>query len=140
MQIKKISELKAGDIMAKRVGKISQDATIIEAIKELFVRNIGAMAVCNDKDEVVGMFTERDVLRRVVPESLRIEQVHIKEVMTMHPATVTADTSVFDVYHLMNELNFRHVPVVEGNKLLGMISIKDIAKACMKYEEVHKDD
>ena len=140
MQVKKISALTVCDIMTKSVGKISQDATIMDAIKNLFVMNIGAMVICNDKEEVVGMFTERDVLRRVVPESLRIEQVHIKEVMTMHPSTVNPDTSIFDVYHLMSELNFRHVPVVDENKLVGIISIKDIAKACMKYVEEHKDD
>jgi len=140
MLAKKISALTAGDIMAKRGGKISQEVTIMEAIKELFVRNIGAMAVCNDKDEIVGIFTERDVLRRVVPESLNLEKVHVKEVMTIHPSTVTSGTSIFDVYHMMSGLNFRHVPVVDDNKLIGMISIKDIAKACMKFVEEHKND
>ena len=140
MLAKKISALTAGDIMTKRVGKISQDAIIIDAVRDLFVMNIGAMVVCNDKEEVVGKFTERDVLRRVVPESLKIKKVHVEEVMTMHPVTVTSDTSIFEVYHMMSELNFRHVPVVDDNKLVGIISIKDIAKACMKYVEEHKDD
>ncbi len=137
MAVEKISALKAGDIMIKRVGKVSQDVTIMDAIKDLFVRNIGALVVCNEQEEVVGIFTERDVLRRVVPESLKIDTVHVKEVMTTHPSTVTSDTSIFDVYHMMRGLNFRHVPVVDDNKLVGIISIKDIAKACMKYVEAN---
>ena len=69
--------------MIKRVGKISGDATIMDAVKDLYVRNIGALVVFSEDTEIVGMFTERDILRRVIPKKLKVEKTRVSEVMTI---------------------------------------------------------
>jgi len=128
-----ISDLKAENIMIKRVGKILEDATVLEAVKDLFVMNIGALVVVNKDDHIVGIFSERDILRRIIPKKLKVEKIRVSKVMTKNPTTVKRDTSVVDVYNAMSGMNFRHIPVVDNNKCVGIISIKDIAKVCMEF-------
>ena len=132
MSVEEISSLKAANLMAKRVLRIEENATVLDAVQKMYLSNVGAIVIVNNDEKVVGIFSERDILRRVIPKDLKIKKVKVSEVMTKEPTTVSSDTSIFNIYDLMNGLNFRHIPVVDDNVLVGIISIKDIAKSVMK--------
>jgi len=132
MGMEEISLLKARGIMVKRVLKIGEEATVWDAVKEMYVANVGAIVVVKNDKEIIGIFSERDILRRVIPKEMNLKKTHICEVMTKDPVTISPDSSLLDVYQQMQGLNLRHIPVVEDDKLIGIISLKDIAKACMK--------
>ena len=103
-----------------------------DAVKKMYLMNIGAVIIVNNDKKITGIFSERDILRRVIPKELDIKNTSIVTVMTKDPNTITSDTSLFDVFNLMQGLNFRHIPVVDNNKLMGIVSIKDIVKVCIK--------
>jgi CBS domain-containing protein len=132
MPNKAISELTAEDVMTKRVVRVNEDASVMEAVKKLYTTNIGALAVVDENDRIIGIFTERDILRRVIPQNIKMDRTAVAKVMTASPMTASPETPLAKVYKTMSGLNFRHVPIVKDDKILGMISIKDIAKACMQ--------
>ena len=138
--MQEIINLKAEDIMIKRVARIDGDATVMDAIEKLYLTNVGALVVVDKTDKLIGIFTERDLLRRVIPQKLKLEKAIVSKVMTAKPMTAEPQTPVLKVYKAMSGLNFRHIPVVKDDKIVGIISIKDIAKACMNYIEKRSQD
>lgn len=105
---------------------ISPGATVLEATQKMNQHKLGALVVTVD-DQLVGMFTERDVLRRVVGELRSPADVKVAEVMTDHVIHCTPDMDVDEVSAIMKEKRIRHLPVCDHNgKLAGMISIGDL--------------
>jgi len=98
--------------------------TVWEAARMMKKRKVGAVMVV-DHAQLVGIFTERDALFRVVAEGLDAKTTRLAEVMTPHPHTIEADKPFGHALHLMFESGFRHVPVVEGGKPIGMVSARD---------------
>ena len=87
-------------------------------------RNVGALMVC-EGDKLVGVFTERDALFRVVAEGKGGESTRLADVMTRDPKTITADKPFLHALQLMHDGGFRHLPVVEDGRLLGIVSVRD---------------
>jgi CBS domain-containing protein len=87
-------------------------------------KRIGALLVV-DKNRLTGIFTERDALFRVIAEGRAPEKTRLAEVMTQNPRTITPDRPFGHALHLMHEGEFRHVPVVENGRPLGMVSARD---------------
>jgi CBS domain-containing protein len=102
------------------------DETVLQATHRMNDYGIGALLVL-EHGTMVGIFTERDVLRRVVAKELRPAEVHVRDVMTTKVACCTPDTPVEDAQAIMKNHRVRHVPVVndEGH-VLGLISIGDL--------------
>ena len=115
------------------VATIGPEETVLEGARRMNERRIGSLVVTDDAGRIVGIFTERDVLKRVVgegrpPESTRIGDVMTREVMACAPTTRSEE-----LRFLMREKRIRHVPVVEsGGELVGMISIGDLNTAEVK--------
>ena len=104
----------------------SSDVTVLDAVSQMNELKIGALVVM-DGGEVVGMFTERDVLRRVVGEERSPSSTKVGQVMTREVVCCGPDTDLDDVSALMKKRRIRHVPVCNGDgKLLGMVSIGDV--------------
>jgi CBS domain-containing protein len=82
-----------------------------------------------EHDRLVGIFTERDLLERVVAKGLDPAKTQLSEVMTRGPETIAAEADVADAIRMMDEGSFRYLPVVEGERLVGMISAKDLPYA-----------
>ncbi len=99
-------------------------ATVRAAAREMKQRKVGAVMV-EDGGKLVGIFTERDGLFRVLAEERDPDITPLSAVMTAKPATITADRRLGHALHMMHDFGFRHLPVVDGGAPVGMISIRD---------------
>ncbi len=117
------------DVLASKVQGVQSttpEASVLEAVNQMNDHKIGALVVM-DGDDVVGMFTERDVLRRVVGEERSPSATRVADVMTREVVCCGPDTDLDDVAALMKKRRIRHVPVCgSSGKLLGMVSIGDV--------------
>lgn len=112
-------------VKGNKVHSVPPDATVTEAIEKMNRNKIGALVVM-DQARVVGIFTERDVLQRVVARQLPHEML-VAEVMTADVVCCRADTDINEVGALMMNERIRHVPVcTEDGELLGLVSIGDV--------------
>ena len=101
-----------------------EGATVAEAARLMREHRVGAVMVV-EQGKLVGVFTERDALFRVVAESRDVQTTRLAEVMTRDPHTLDPTQTFSDALHIMHEGGFRHVPVVENGKPVGMISCRD---------------
>ena len=99
--------------------------TVFEAARAMVERNIGAVPVLRD-GLLVGIFSERDLMKRVVVEARDPRATRVEEVMTEDPLTVRPDESLETCLLLMRRHGFRHLPVCEGKELKGIVSLRDI--------------
>jgi CBS domain-containing protein len=98
--------------------------TIAEAARLMKQRRVGALMVV-EEGKLVGIFTERDALFKVNAAGLDAERTQVAEVMTPNPRTIHPDKPFMDALHLMHESSFRHIPVVENGRPIGMVSARD---------------
>jgi CBS domain-containing protein len=109
--------------------RIDGSATVIEAVQAMVDANVGAILVtADDVNDVQGIFTERDYLRRVAVQGLGERETSVREVMTTPVVVITPETEVEEAMALMTDRRIRHVPVVEAETLVGMISIGDLVR------------
>lgn len=106
---------------------INLHATVRDAVKEMNHQGVGSIVVL-DEGRLAGIFTERDVLRRVVVPGLPADSTPVSEVMTREVDTFSPDVTVEEAMAHMNKYRHRHVPVVRGERILGMVSIGDITR------------
>lgn len=124
-------------ILEQRDGAIytcNQAQGVAEAAQLLAERRIGALPVM-DGDMVVGIFSERDLLYCIAREGAAALNRTVGEVMTSPPITVTRDTDAIEAMELMTRRRVRHLPVVEGNRMIGLISIGDLVKVRVELAE-----
>ncbi|NNG82455.1 MULTISPECIES: CBS domain-containing protein [Acinetobacter Taxon 24D] len=119
------------DKIEQTIFTISPEATVLEAISLMADKGIGALVV-TEQEKVVGILSERDYMRKVTLMERRSEETTVSEIMTAKVLTVTKSTSVEDCLGLMTDRHLRHLPVVENDKLIGLISIGDLVKAVME--------
>ena len=110
---------------------ISPESTVLEAISLMADKGIGALVV-TQQEKVVGILSERDYMRKVTLMKRTSEETTVSEIMTAKVLTVTKSTTVEDCLGLMTERHLRHLPVVENDKLIGLISIGDLVKVVME--------
>ncbi len=103
-------------------------ATVREASKLMVEHHIGAVLVMAE-GQLQGIFTERDALIRVLARDKNPDETEISEVMTRNLVTVLPETTAVDALRLMNEVGFRHLPIVEGGNVHGIISLRDFIGA-----------
>lgn len=109
----------------RRVYSIDADKTVLEAARFMMEHSIGALPVMRN-GELVGIFSERDVMNRVVAAGRTPGTTRIAEVMTSNPRGVDAGESVEECLFLMKEFGFRHLPIVSGKELKGLVSLRDL--------------
>lgn len=119
----------------KDVQTVEPSATVIDAIRQMNRQQIGAVLVV-DGGQVAGIFTERDVLRRVVGQPRSPEQMKISEVMTREVICIEPETDLDDVSTMMKEKKIRHIPIRDAEgKLHGMVSIGDVNAHYASHQE-----
>lgn len=111
---------------APEVATIDPDATVLEAAKRMNELRIGATPVVDGQNRIVGMFTERDILTKIVALERSPSEVRVREVMSSPVIAAGPDASIDELRHVMTTQRIRHVPVVEDGRLLGIISIGDL--------------
>lgn len=122
--VAKILEEKGGTVI-----RIDGDATVLEAVQAMVEANVGALLVTgSDVNDVEGIFTERDYLRRVAVQGLGERDTPVRAVMTTPVVVITPETEIEEAMALMTDRRIRHVPVVTEDTLVGMISIGDLVR------------
>jgi CBS domain-containing protein len=134
MTIKSILSRKGRDVVT-----IEPGATLAAAVKVLAERRIGALVVTGPDARVIGIVSERDVVRALAEHGSQVLIVPVSEVMTRKVATCSDNDTVCDLMEQMTAGKFRHVPVVEQNRLTGIISIGDVVKWRLEEME-HESD
>ena len=122
----------------KQVWSIAPTATVFEALKLMAEKEIGALMVMDKKGKVLGIITERDYARKIILKGKTSSKALVKEIMT--PAdkmySVKPDTPVEDCMVLMTGKRIRHVPVFDGDKYAGLISIGDVVKSTISSKDL----
>lgn len=121
-QVKHLLDRKGSDIFA-----VAPEAPVLEAIKHMAERGVGALLVMRG-EQLVGIVSERDYARKVILQGRSSAQTPVSEIMSAPVLTVTPDTDVFDCMRLCTDSRVRHLPVVQGHRVMGVISIGDLVK------------
>ena len=111
---------------ARPVVTVRPEDTVLAAIKVLAAEDVGAAVVLSPDGRLAGIFSERDYTRKVVLKGRASETTRVDEIMTANVVCVSPRTKLRDCMALMTEKNIRHLPVVEDNRVIGMVSIRDI--------------
>ena len=115
------------------VWTIAPDATVFQALQLMADKDIGALLVL-DGSQVVGVFSERDYARKVVLQGKDCTNTPLRDVMSSRVLYVRLDQSVDDCMALMTDKHIRHLPVVDGDRLVGLISIGDVVKSLISEQ------
>lgn len=113
---------------------VSPNATVFDALELMAEKNVGALVVL-DGENLAGIFSERDYARKVILKGKASKETSVEEIMTSEVTTVRPGQSVDECMALMTDKRIRHLPVLEGEKLVGLISIGDVVKAVISERE-----
>ena len=133
--------MKVSDVLKGKGGRvvtIDAKATVAEAIARLVQNNIGSLPVVDEAGALIGVLSERDVLRLMHNRGDGFARDRMADVMTKNPVTCTPDCDVDEVMGQMSERRIAKVPVVDGDKLVGIVSVGDVIK--VMYERVHAEN
>lgn len=109
----------------RRLYSVDAGCTVLEAARYMMEHNIGAVPVLRDGD-LTGILSERDIMNRVVAVGRTPGTTAVSEVMTANPRAVSADESIEECLFIMREFGFRHLPIVDGKELKGLVSLRDV--------------
>jgi CBS domain-containing protein len=122
-RVSEILRRKSGDVL-----KIEASATVFEALKKVVAANVGSILVTDDAGQVIGIMTERDYLRKIAVFGRTSHDTLVGEIMTSPIMYVTPETTVEESMAIMTDRRIRHLPVVENDEVVGIISIGDVVK------------
>ena len=111
------------------VVSINQDRMVYDAVKVLFENKIGALLVTDDNAEIVGILSERDILRESYRQHEKLKEIAIKDVMTVNLIVGEPNDDLSQVKETMIHNRIRHLPVISKSKLQGVLSMRDIMEA-----------
>jgi CBS domain-containing protein len=126
-----------GAILAHKgsaVWSIAPNSMVFDAIQLMADKNVGALPVV-DNGQLVGMISERDYTRKVALKGRSSKDTPVREIMTPEPVTVNVTDSVSECMRMMTDSRIRHLPVMEGKKMVGLISIGDLVRGIIQAED-----
>jgi len=109
----------------RKVYSVEATRTVLEAARYMMEHNVGAVPVLRN-GELVGILSGRDIMNRVVAVGRTPGTTAVSEVMTANPRAVAADESIEECLFVMREFGFRHLPIVDGKDLKGLVSLRDL--------------
>jgi CBS domain-containing protein len=109
----------------RKIYSIDAGSTALEAARFMTEHNIGALPVLRN-GQLAGIFSERDIMTRVVAAGRTPGHTAVAEVMTPNPRAVNLDESIEECMFIMHEFGFRHLPIVDGKELKGLVSLRDV--------------
>ncbi|MGA2479908.1 MAG: CBS domain-containing protein [Spirochaetia bacterium] len=128
-----------GEFLSKKgstVWSVDPGATVFQALKLMAEKNIGAVVVMDAEKRIHGIFSERDYARKMMGEGMNAQATKVGEIMTTLLVTVNPDTRINECMALMTEKRVRHLPVIDGEKLVGVVSIGDVVKSVVTEQEM----
>ncbi len=131
--------MKAKDILAvkgNRVVTIEKDTRVIDAMSIFSANRIGSLLIIDNNNNILGIIGARDVLMAVVNHPDTIKTITVEKIMTTNLIVGTEDDHVDYILAVMTENRIRHVPIMSGKELKGMVSIGDVVKALLKEKDV----
>lgn len=117
-----------------QVETVATDETVFEALAIMADKEIGSLVVLQD-DKPVGLFSERDYARNIILKGRTSKQTQVSEVMSSHVVVAHPEQTVEDCMAIMTEKRVRHLPVMQDNQLIGIISIGDLVKAIIENQQ-----
>jgi CBS domain-containing protein len=120
--------LKAGDVMVRDVITIDENASVKEAADIMNQFEIGSI-IATRKGKAVGIITERDLLKRIVAEGKSAKKTTVKDIMSSPLVVITPNTDLEEAARLMFEKKIKKLPVIDQNRLVGLVSLTDIARS-----------
>lgn len=121
-------------LKGKNVWSIDPDAPVLEAVRLMAERSIGALPVM-DSGELIGIISERDYARKVVLKGRSSADTPVRDIMTAPVVTVATDEAVHNCMEIMTQKRIRHLPVMEKGRVVGIISIGDLVKAVIEEQQ-----
>jgi len=128
-----VAEFLAGKGAA--VYTVRPDATVYEALELMAEKNIGAVLVTDETAKLHGIFSERDYARKMTIKGRDSHTTKVREIMTTVVVSINPDTRLRDCMSLMTEKRIRHLPVFQGEKLVGVVSIGDVVKSLLSEQD-----
>jgi CBS domain-containing protein len=122
-------------LAGKRLTYVSPDMTVTEVAEKMSRAGIGAVVILDADEKLKGIFTERDLLNRVVGEGKDPGAIKVSEVMTTNVCVCNSDDSYEFCLAQMKQIGCRHMPIVEEHKLLGILSMRDLLKHQVSVQE-----
>jgi CBS domain-containing protein len=129
-KISSILESRSGEVWS-----VESSQSVLEAIKVMAEKGIGAVLVIDD-GKLSGILSERDYARKIILENRSSNNTMVSEIMTSNVITTTPDSSVAECMTMMTDNDFRHLPVVQDDNIIGMISIGDLVRTVIKEQQV----
>jgi CBS domain-containing protein len=134
---------KGGNIMAtlkdllvdKRFLFVKSGMCVLDVVKYMDLHNIGAVPVLDNENKLKGIFSERDLMRKCIAKELDLKTTIIDEVMTKQVIVIESSDTPEYCMQILKQENIRHIPVIEKNKLIGIISIRDLILHDIKLKE-----
>ena len=128
---------KIASILEKRpdeIWSVTSSQSVLEAIKLMAEKGIGAVLVIDD-NQLSGILSERDYARKIILENRSSNSTLVSEIMTADVFTTTSDSTVAECMSMMTDNDFRHLPVVDSDGVVGMISIGDLVRTVIKEQQ-----
>ncbi|HMK04049.1 MAG TPA: CBS domain-containing protein [Ferruginibacter sp.] len=129
MKVSKILQIKGSKVFS-----VTGQVSVYEAIKTMGEKNIGAILVM-EEEKLTGILSERDYARKIVLKGKSSRETLVKEIMTENVLTVTGEDTIDKCMAIMTEKHIRHLPVMENDKVIGMISIGDVVNAIIESQK-----
>lgn len=128
--ISAILEVKGNEVL-----RMAPQASVAEAVRLMNEHNTGSVLIMDDDGTLVGIFTERDVLRRVIDAHLDYEHTAVSEVMSRDVACIRPNTTLAEALVVVNSRNCRHLPVIDDDRVVGLVSVRDLVNAVVRDQE-----
>ena len=121
-------------IKGNAVHTVTPGTSVYEALEDLENNNMGSLVVV-ENGKLIGIFTQRDYARKVILKGRSSKDTQVRDIMTERPIFVTPDATIEECMQLMSSKNFRHLPVLENDQLVGVISISDLVKFIIREKD-----
>lgn len=127
--------ISVGEVMSKRVVCVETDTPLAKIARVMRSKNVGCVVIC-EKGKPVGVVTEWDIMRKVIERNLEPKKLTAKDVMSKPLIWVGKDTDVMEALKIMVKKKIRRLPVVEKDKLLGIVTLADLFSIAQEHEEM----
>ena len=129
------TEYKVGEFMNRDLVQVTPE-TPVKRCAEVMAAERVSSALVTEKKRVLGIVTEKDLARKIVAKGLNAEEILAKDIMTTNVVTITPDTSLYDAMVLIDKKKIKHLPVVDKNAVVGIITAMEILRIQPSYMEI----